>query len=123
MQAAYDLLGASTPLELNQKYVQIDQVLFKSGEWNYNNPALLTNQVKSILERVDTNSLTADELEWRQEILWFWYHHAISCARWKGDKEAALHFSEVALELQTDEHPNQITKLLYFFSPWRAGCS
>jgi hypothetical protein len=115
LQDAYKLLGAETPLELNEKYVEEDQKLFKAGEWDYENPELLTNQVKEMLEKVDATSLNEDEREWRQEILWFWNHHAISIAVWKHrDRAAALQFAEKALALQPESHPNQITRLLYY---------
>ncbi len=112
---AYALVGVSTPLELNQKYVEEDQRLFKSGEWDYENPDLLTNKIKEILEKVDVSNLHEDEREWRQEMLWFWNHHAISIAVWKyRDRVAALQFAERSLALQPEGHPNQITKLLYY---------
>ncbi|MCX6789987.1 MAG: hypothetical protein NTV60_00475, partial [Candidatus Kaiserbacteria bacterium] len=48
---------------------------------------------------------------------WFWYHHAISCAIWRHkDQHAAQEYSAHALEFQSDEHPNQITRLLYFLT-------
>jgi hypothetical protein len=61
---------------------------------------------------VDPNTLTEEEKDWRQEILWFWYHHAISCAIWKKDKAKAIEYSEKALSLQDENHPNKITKVL-----------
>lgn len=110
---AYILLGATNPLELSNKYSEADQVLFKSGEWDYDNPDLITNKVKTILDSVDVADLTEDEKDWRQEIIWFWYHHAISCALSKHkDKESAKRFAKLALENQPENHPNQITKLL-----------
>lgn len=113
MREAYDLLGAKTPLELSQKYSEQDQVLFKTGEWDYENPELVINKIKNILEKIDEATLTEEEVEWRQEILWFWYHHAISCAlsRYK-DREKAREFSAHALKIQPENHPNKITKLL-----------
>ena len=95
LHKAYALVGAVTPLELNEKYVEEDQRLFKSGEWDYKNPSLLTNQIKTILEKIDVNILNEGEKEWRDEILWFWNHHAISIAVWKyRDQAAALQFAE-----------------------------
>lgn len=109
---AYKLLEASTPLELSQKYTKAEQPLFISQEWDYENPAQIQNKVKDILETVDPSALTEEEQDWRQEILWFWYHHAISCAIWKKDRTKAIEYSNKALELQDENHPNKITKLL-----------
>lgn len=115
LQEAYELVGAHTPLELDHLYIQEDQRLRKSGEWDYDNSELLTNKVKDILERVDSSQLTEEEAEWRQDILWFWYHHAISCAVWKkNDKEAAKFYAEKALEIKPVDERNQITQLLHF---------
>ncbi len=110
---AYLLLNAKTPLELSNRYTQEDQKLMNSKLWDYNNPDLIINQAKRILESVDPMILTREEQVWRQEIIWFWYHHAISCAIAKyGDKEAAQRYAAMALENQPPGHPNKITKLL-----------
>lgn len=112
---AYVLLGAKTPMELSRLYTAEDQRLMKSHEWDHLNPELLTNKVKSILETVDPKTLTEDEQEWRNEILWFWYHHAISTAiaRYK-DLDSAKEFANKAMEYQSEDHPNKITKILQF---------
>ncbi len=112
IREVYELLGASTPLELHDKYVIEEQKLFKSHEWDYDNHEQIQNKVKDILDNVDPTTLTEEEQEWRQEILWFWYHHAISCAIWKKDREKAIEYSEKALSLQDRDHPNKITKVL-----------
>ena len=114
IKEAYLLLGAKTPLELSQLYTVEDQKLMKSNEWDYANPDLITNKIKDILERIDTDTLSEQEREWRGEILWFWHHHAISCAiaRYK-DKTQAQIFAAKALEVQPEDHPNKITRLLY----------
>ena len=113
MRAAYELLGAHTPLELSNLYSEEDQKLMKSRSWDYDNPDLVTNKVKGIIEIVDVNKLTEQEKDWRNEILWFWYHHAISCAIWRyKDKEKAKLYASKALEIQDRSHPNQITRLL-----------
>jgi hypothetical protein len=115
IREAYELLGARTPLELSNLYSERDQELMKSYEWDYNNPELITNKIKNILETIDPESLTEDEKEWRQEIIWFWYHHAISCAsRRYNDKEAAQRYAVKALEMQPEDHPNKITRLLFY---------
>lgn len=112
---AYKLLGATTPLELSNLYSERDQELTQSRQWDYSNPELITNKIKSSLELIDPKSLTEDEREWRQEILWFWYHHAISCAVWKyKDKNAAQMFASKALDIQPKNHPNKITRLLFY---------
>ena len=117
MKDAYVLLGASTPLELNTLYDREDQKLMQGQAWDYNNPDLTINKVKRILEKVDATTLSGEEKEWRNNILWFWNHHAISCAVWRyKDQQAAQQFSEQALKFQSDDHPNQITKLLFFLT-------
>lgn len=113
LREAYDLLGAHTPLELSNLYSEEDQKLMKSESWDYDNADLIINRIKSIIENVDIAKLTDEEKNWRNEILWFWYHHAISCAVWRyKDREKAKSFSLKALEFQDGNHPNQITKLL-----------
>lgn len=96
-------------------YAEEDQKLMKSGSWDYNNQDLVTNKVKNILEKVDESSLSEQERKNRDEILWFWYHHAISCAIYRyHDLEKARFYAEEALKYQSrsENHPNQITKLL-----------
>ncbi|HEY4490187.1 MAG TPA: hypothetical protein VJC12_02945 [Candidatus Paceibacterota bacterium] len=114
LRAAYVLLAAKTPLGLSHRYSEEDQKLMKDGSWDYNNPNLVVNKVKEILEAVDSATLTEEEKEYWQEILWFWHHHAISCATWRyKDKEKAQFHAAKALEYQSENHPNTITKLLY----------
>lgn len=114
LQEAYELLGATTPLEMFQKYCGAEQVLFKSREWDYEKPELLPNKVKVALERVKVTALTEEEKEWRDEVLWYWNHHAISVAAWKDNRRDAQKYAKKAVALQGPEHPNQITKLLYY---------
>lgn len=112
IKEAYNLLQAHSPLELSKKYTEEDQRLMKSKSWDYSNPDLLTNKVKEILEKVPAEYLSNEEKEWRNEILWFWYHHAISCALGRyHDLEKAKYFASEALCHQSEDHPNQITKL------------
>jgi hypothetical protein len=114
LKDAYHLLSAQTPLELSRAYDSIDQQLMKTGSWDYANPELPVNKVKEILERASVGQLTDDEKEWRQEILWFWYHHAISSAIWlHKDREKAKEFAAQALDYQSEENPNKITRLLF----------
>ncbi len=117
LKDAYELLGAKTPLELSQLYSEKDQELMKARAWDYGNPDLITNKIKELLESTDNSGLTQDEKMWRRQILWFWYHHAISCAigRYK-DQTAAQQYSEQALKFQDADHPNKITKLFYFLT-------
>ena len=113
MKEAYALLGARDPKELDQLYSVEDQKLMKSYFWDYADPDLITNKIKDILEAVDPTELTEDEQDWRQEILWFWYHHAISCAIWRyKDQKAARDYADRALAYQSDPHPNALTRLL-----------
>lgn len=117
LRDAYRLLGARSPVQLSNLYVAEDQRMMATGGWDYNNSALIVNKVKTILEATDQNTLTPDEKDWREEILWFWYQHAINCAIWTHrDKAAAQEFSERALRHQSDDHPNKITKLLYYLT-------
>ena len=110
------LLGVTGDmLKLSQAYSVEDQKLMHSRKWDDTNPDLITNKVKGILESVDPMDLTDDDCMWRSEILWFWYHHAISCALWKKrDKRLAQSYAQRALELQPPDNPNSITKLLCF---------
>lgn len=117
MNEAYVLLEAQTPLELSNLYDEQDQKLMKAGQWDYENLELITNRIKTILESCSVQGLTEEEQSWRQEILWFWYHHAISSAMWTHkDREKAKYFASKALEYQTEDHPNKITRLLYLLA-------
>ena len=78
---AYELLGAISPFDLHKKYVEDDQIYFKNGKQDYNNPDLLFNKAKVLIESVGLENLKEKEEMWSREILWFWYHHAISSAR------------------------------------------
>lgn len=109
---AYVLLGAQTPLELSRRYTEEEQVLFINKTWDYDDHSQIQNRVKDILESIDESLLIEDERVWRNEILWFWYHHAISVSSWKKDKEMAKVFSEKALEYL--DNGNMLTRLLYF---------
>mgnify|MGYP001612450306 CR=1 FL=1 len=112
---AYELMGVTTMYDLSRAYTKEDQKLMKEGTWDYKNPDLLTNKIKILLEKVDPTTLSEEEKEWRGEILWFWYHHAISCALWRyKDKERAQECAEKALGYQDEDHPNKITRLFYF---------
>lgn len=86
-----------------------------AAKWDYNDPDLITNRIKELIENIDTTNLTDAEREWRSEILWFWYHHAISCAIWRyKDKSAAQSYAKKALLWQNTNHPNKITRLFDF---------
>jgi len=115
LREAYIILGAQTPIDMNRNYTELDQDLMKNGLWDYGNPELITNKVKDILEYSDLKNLTEEEKEWRQEILWFWYHHAISCAIWRyRDRPKAIELANQALKYKPQENPNQITQILSF---------
>lgn len=114
LRPVYELLSAHSPLEMSNLYSEEDQKLMKSGGWDYDNPELITNKVKNLLEQINPSELTEEESDWRSEVLWFWYHHAISCAIQKNDKEAAQKYADKALQLQPEQHPNKITKLLHY---------
>ncbi len=113
MKSAYLLLGAHFPAQLYRLYSAEDQKLMKARAWDYKNPELLVNKIKEIVEPCDPSTLTPREKVWRQELLWFWYHHAISSALWKHkDRERAQLFSAKALEYKSGDNPNAFTKLL-----------
>jgi len=112
LRAAYEILGANTPFELSRAYVKAEQVLFKDRSWDYDDVNQVQNIIRGILESVDEANLLEEEIEWRNEILWFWYHHAVSIAGWKKDKEKQRNFSEKALQYQGD-NPNMLTRIMY----------
>ena len=118
LQDAYELLGVDNAFDLHRRYCEEDQKLMKSNQWDYDNQELVINKLKNVLEQVDVSKLSEEELEWHQEILWFWYHHAVSCAIWKKqDKMASQEYAAKALEHQLISQPdpekrNQITTLL-----------
>lgn len=115
----FTLLGVQTFHELSLAYSREDQKLMKSREWDPKNPLLITNRVKTILEQIDPNNLGEDDREWRSEILWFWYHHAVSCTSWVTDRSLAQAYATKALTLQEEcqpkgfGQPNRITRLLW----------
>lgn len=114
IKEAYILLGANDPPGLSERYTEEDQKIMHAQLWDYENPGLITNKIRIILEAADPDDLSVEENYWRSNILWFWYHHAISCAIWRyHDKEKAKEFSRKALGYQSKEHPNKLTKLLY----------
>jgi hypothetical protein len=112
----FSLLGVSDFLALSRAYTAEDQRLFKSGTWDPGDSGLLTNQVKVLLEVLNPEELNEEDREWRQEILWFWYHHAVSYAIFKAkSRDQAKLYANRALVLQEGRnHPNQMTRLLWF---------
>jgi hypothetical protein len=114
MRDAYLMLGATTPLELSQAYTKLENPIFISRVWDYDDPDQPQNKIKEMLEVVDEGGLTEDEKEWRKEILWFWYHHAISVAGWKRDKEKMKVFSEKAMEYE--DPSNMLTRTMYLLA-------
>ena len=116
LDRAYALAGVNKPLALHEAYCELEQPIFVSREWDYNNPYQLHNWIKEELEDINFSKLSEEECVWCREILWFWYHHAISCAIWKNDRVAAQVYSMGALYYQEDGHPNQITRLLYYIA-------
>lgn len=111
----YISYSANDPGELIEIYTKVDQELMRSGQWDYNDASQATNIIKSAIEKVGLSAIPdSKEVEWLQDILWFWYHHATSCALDKyGDKDKAQEFSKRALEYHLPTNPNKITKLLY----------
>lgn len=121
MNEAFQLLGVTSFKDLSLAYTREDQKLMKSGEWDARNSTLITNQVKTLLEQIDLNDLGESDREWCSEILWFWYHHAVSYAIWRArDRALAQAYASKALALQAECQPpehgqqNWLTKLLWF---------
>ncbi len=105
------LLGATDPHDLFLKYVQVEQKHFKDGSWDYNNSDQVQNIIKETLESVNEAELTETEAEWRNQILWFWYHHAVSIADRNRDKEKMKQFSENAIKYEDES--NILTRTMY----------
>lgn len=93
-----------------------DQELLHQYAWDYTVADALPNRIFEALKDVPYQDIpNKDERYWVQQILWIWYHHAVSCALWRyGDVSAARTYSKKALEVQPTPHPNNITKLLYY---------
>ena len=79
IKEAYLLLGASNPWDLSDKYSVEDQKWMSVG-WDYKNQDHVVSKVRSIIEPLYPDSLDGEERQVAQNILWFWYHHAISSA-------------------------------------------
>ena len=94
----------------------VDQSLMRSDGWDYLDHTLQNNLLHRALLCVNKEQLTRDEL-WRvNQMIWLWYHHAISCAIWRHrDREAAQDFSlhAVVYQRRISNHPNKITRLLF----------
>ncbi len=116
IKEAYLLLNVKNPRDLDTAYRNEDQKLMLANTWDYENTNLVINKIKKILENISfEKELTGEEKYWRENILWSWYHHAISCAIWRyKDKKAAQRYSTEALKHKAKDHPNKITELLYF---------
>lgn len=109
------LFGCAHIDELDAMYLAHDQTLMRNREWDYQNESLLINRIRARLEALDMGALADDYDRWRvKEILWLWYHHAISCALWRyGDESAAREFATKAVEYHQKDNPNKITQLLF----------
>ena len=117
IREVYILLRARNPKELYDRYFIKDQKLIKRGALDYENPKLITTRVKDCLEEISPVKLSEEEKKCRQDILWLWYHHAISYAIWHyTDKKKARRYSLKALKYQGKDHPNKITRLFYFLT-------
>ena len=100
-------------IALEQKCRDSDQRRMRSLKWDYTKDSLDTRIVFDLVQ-VPQTELTPDE-NWRvNQMIWLWYHHAVSCAisRHK-DRKKALEFVNKALEYQAriKDHPNKITPL------------
>lgn len=114
IKRAFALLGVGNFHDLSNAYAQEDQVLMKAGTWDDQDPTLITNQVKGILEGINPAALDEVDRFWWREIMWFWYHHAISCAIWtRKDRTLAQRYADTARKIQGQlGHPNRITEML-----------
>lgn len=114
VKRAFDLLGVTDFSSLDFAYTLEDQRLMRAGTWDDRDPILITNRVRHILEDIDPIDLDENDRVWWREILWFWYHHAISYAIFKRkDRALAQRYADKAREIQGElGHPNRLTELL-----------
>ncbi|MFH1401416.1 MAG: hypothetical protein ABIG40_00355 [Parcubacteria group bacterium] len=115
-EKVYNLLGVpqGNALLLQGVFTERDQEALKGRYWDYDDPQFICRQVVELIEQIPPKELTKKEKFWFNEILWWWHHHAISCAvYYKKDKKRAKEEADIALSLQSLDHPNKITKLLY----------
>lgn len=115
LRDAYLLLNARSASDLLKKFTDEDQTLMKTNSWDYADSELFVNKIKSILENAKNEGLSSKEKEFKYEILWLWYHHAISCAIHKKDIEKAKCYAQEALKYKSynSKNTNKITELLY----------
>jgi hypothetical protein len=111
----YTKYNVNDPGELQELFTKHDQTLMNTQSWDYHNTELLVNTIKKDIEGVGISTITDNkEQRWIREILWLWYHHAISCALYRyADKNTARVYAKKAVEIQPLSHANKITKLLY----------
>lgn len=108
--------GASDFKDLfNRVYMEVDQYLMRTWMWDYQDQECglwLTNKIYCSVKELDQSSLSEEDREWCNELMWFWNHHAISCAIWRYyDLDAARQYAATALVYQDFNHPNKITPL------------
>ncbi len=113
IRQAYGLFGVSGPFDFQRAYTLHDQALMKSRQWSAYNPELIINRAKVILEQMDFDVLGEEEKLWFTEVLWFWYHHAISN---EVLRSRARKYADKALSLMDDGHSNRITRLLWYLT-------
>lgn len=107
--------SVQTVAELAQLADDDDQRLMRSLEWDYEVDALHT-QIVNDLKRVPRKELVGDEKWQVEQVIWFWYHHATSCAIYRhNNRKKALNFVQKALQYQTriPDHENKVTLLLH----------
>jgi hypothetical protein len=125
LSQAYALLSVSNPEDLARAFIKEDQRLLKENAWDYADPNILLNQVKTLIEEALASPRIEIEISENQrddlrDALWFWYHHATGFAIWQHkDFGKAREFSEKALANQISENPNQITRLLFLLAHGR----
>lgn len=85
-----------------------------ANAWDYQDRAQPLNQATPWLLAVDQKLLRPDDAYLVREMLWMWYHHAVSCALFRHfDKAAAKMFVREAMSHQNIDCPNRITMLFY----------
>lgn len=114
----YERFLANDPGELQTVFSHEDQKLMTANAWDYKNDSLITNEIRKDIESIGLEKISdIKEKKWIQNILWMWYHHAISCALWRyGDKATAQTYAKKAIELQPEDGINKITRLLYLLA-------
>ena len=98
--------GASDMRDLHLRiYMDEDQMRMKNLAWDYKDASSLVNRIYLDCKNLDESKLDESDSMWLRETLYFWNHHAVSCAlgRYK-DYKAAREFVDAALFYQDKDH-------------------